>query len=147
MKLSSMMMLMLLTSMVFLAWGLLVADFEINYVQTNISATPSVNETFLQSFDNTKALNDSMSDVRKGFDKIATSEGFFEGLVNVGFVIPKALIAIPKVLFIQLQLAITTLTDVLKLIAIDGTFIVIGLVGLFMFVLFKLVEFFGKHPV
>ncbi len=147
MKLSTTMMLMLVTSIVFLGWGLLVNDFETNYVQTNLTTAPSVNETFLQSFDNTEALNNSMSDVRKGFDKIATSEGFFEGLVNVGFVIPKALISIPKVLFIQLQLAITTLTQVLALINIPTAFIVIGLVGLFMFVLFKLTEFFGKHPV
>lgn len=147
MKLSSTMMLLLLVSMVFLAWGLLISDFETNYVETNISDAPSINETFLQSFDNTAALNESMKDVREGFDKIATSEGFFEGLVNVGFVIPKALIAIPKVLFIQLGLAITTLTQVLALITIPPTFIVIALVGFFMFVLFKLVEFFGKHPV
>ncbi len=65
MKLSSTMMLMLITSIVFLGWGLLVNDFEVNYVQTNISNADSVNETFLQSFDNTQALNDSMSSVRK----------------------------------------------------------------------------------
>ena len=102
MKLSSTIMLVLLVSFVFVAWGILINDFETNYIDTNISSAAPINETFLQDFDNSEELNESMQPIFEGFQDIATDEGFFDKIQDLAVVVPLAIISIPGVIFTQL---------------------------------------------
>ena len=147
MKLSGTIGLILLVSFVFLAWGLLIQDFETNYLDTNISSTTKMNESFLQEFSSAEELNATMQPIFEGFQDIATDKGFFDKLQDLAVVVPIAIISVPRVIFSQLAILITTTTDLLKLVGIPPAIIVLALVGLFLFILFKLIEFWRRSPV
>jgi len=147
MKLSSTIMLVLLISFVFVAWGILIQDFETNYIDTNISSATTINETFLQDFDNSEALNESMQPIFEGFQDIATDRGFFDKIQDLAVVVPLAIISVPGVIFNQLVLLINLVSQFSELIGIPIQIILISLVGIFMFILFKLVAFWRRTPV
>ncbi len=147
MKLSSTIMLVLLVSFVFVAWGILVNDFEDNYLDTGIVNVTPLNETFLQDFDNSEALNESMQPIFEGFQDIATDDGFFDKIQDLAVVVPLAIISVPGVIFTQLVILIGLVSTFSELIGIPVQIIVITIVGIFMFILFKLVEFWRRTPV
>ena len=147
MKLSSTIMLVLLISFVFVAWGILINDFETNYIDTGISNVTPINETFLQDFDNSEELNESMQPIFEGFQDIATDEGFFDKIQDLAVVVPLAIISVPGVIFQQLVILIGLVSTFSELIGIPVQIILISVVGLFMFILFKLVEFWRRTPV
>lgn len=147
MKLSSVVMLGLLVSFVFVAWGLLIQDFETNYIDTNISTATSINETFLQDFDSSEELNESMQPIFEGFKDIATDEGFFDKLQDLAVVVPLAIISVPGVIFNQLVILISLISRFSDIVNIPVQIIVITIIGVFMFILFKLVAFWRRTPV
>ncbi len=147
MKLSSTIMLVLLVSFVFVAWGLLIQDFETNYIDTNISSATTINETFLQDFDNSAALNETMQPIFEGFQDLATDRGFFDKIQDLAVVVPLAIIAIPGVIFNQLVFLISLVSRFSELIGIPIQIIVIAVIGVFMFILFKLIAFWRRTPV
>ena len=148
MKLSSTVMLVLLVSFVFVAWGLLIQDFETNYIDTNISSATTINETlYLQDFDNSEELNATMQPILKGFEVIETKDGFFDRLFDFAVIIPLAIIRLPGVLFEQLVLLISLISRFSKLIGIKPEIVGIATIGMFMFILFKLVAFWRRTPV
>ncbi len=147
MKLSSAIMLVLLVSFVFVSWGLLINDFETNYIDTNISSADPINETFLQDFDNTEELNETMQPIFEGFKDLATDDGFFDKIQDLAVVVPLAIIAVPGVIFNQLVILITLISTFSELIGIPIQIVLISIVGMFMFILFKLVEFWRRTPV
>ena len=147
MKLSSTIMLVLLVSFVFVAWGILINDFETNYIDTNISSAASINETFLQDFDNSEELNESMQPIFEGFKDIATDEGFFDKIQDLAVVVPLAIISVPGVIFNQLVILISLISTFSELIGIPVQIILIAIVGMFMWILFKLVAFWRRTPV
>lgn len=147
MKLSSTIMLVLLVSFVFVAWGILINDFETNYIDTNISSAAPINETFLQDFDNSEELNESMQPIFEGFKDIATDDGFFDKIQDLAVVVPLAIISVPGVIFNQLVILISLISTFSELIGIPLEIIVISVVGIFMFILFKLIAFWRRTPV
>ena len=147
MKLSSTIGLILLVSFVFVAWGIIINDFETNYIDTGISNASSINETFLQSFDNSEELNRTMQPIITGFEDIATDEWFFDRIQDLAVVVPIAIISIPRLIFAQLGILITTTARLFELIKIPLPIVLIGLIGLMMFIVFKLVEFWRRTPV
>ncbi len=147
MKLSSAIMLLILISFVFVAWGILVNDFEDNYIDTNISSATPINETFLQDFDTSVELNDTMQPIFEGFQVIATEEGFLDKLFDLAVIIPLAIIRIPGVIFNQLVILISLISRFSELINIPVPIITIAIIGMFMWILFKLVAFWRKDPV
>ena len=147
MKLSSTIMLVLLISFVFVAWIILINDFETNYIDTNISSATPINETFLQDFDNSEELNESMQPIFEGFKDIATDEGFFDKIQDLAVVVPLAIISIPGVIFNQLVILISLISRFAEIINIPIQIITIAVIGIFMFILFKLVAFWRRTPV
>ncbi len=147
MKLSSAIMLVLLISFMFVSWGILINDFETNYVDTNISTASPINETFLQDFDNSEELNESMQPIFEAFKDIATDEGFFDKIQDLAVVVPLAIISVPGVIFEQLKILISLVSIFSELIGIPIEIILISIVGLFMFILFKLIAFWRRAPV
>ncbi len=147
MKLSSVVMLALLVSFVFVAWGLVISDFEKNYVDTNISSVTRMNETFLQDFDKSKELNKSMQPIFKGFQVIESKDGFLDKLFDFAVIIPIAIISLPRVVFEQIRILIDLVSQFSKLIGIPVQIIAIAVIGVFMFLLFKVVGFWRRTPV
>ena len=147
MKLSSAIMFALLVSFVFVAWGLLIQDFETNYIDTNISTATSINETFLQDFDNSEELNETMQPIFEGFQDIATDEGFFDKIQDLAVVVPLAIIAIPGVIFQQVVILISLVSRFSEIINIPIQIVTIAIIGVFMWILFKLVAFWRRTPV
>lgn len=148
MKLSSAIMLILLISFVFVSWGLLIQDFETNYIDTNISTATPMNETFLQDFDSSAELNESMQPIFEGFKVIATKDkGFFTAVLDLAIVVPLAIISFPGVIFQQLVILISLVSRFAEIINIPVQIVVIAIIGVFMWILFKLVEFWRRTPV
>jgi len=147
MKLSSVIMLALLVSFVFVAWGIIINDFETNYIDTNISTATPINQTFLRDFDKSQELNDSMSPIFKGFEKIAGGSGFFDKIQDLAVVVPLAIIAVPGVIFTQLKILIGLISEFSEIIRIPTSIILIAIIGAFMWILFKLVAFWRRTPV
>lgn len=147
MRLSSTVMLILLVSFVSLAWLILIDDFETNYIDTNISSATTINETFLQDFDNSEELNETMQPIIDGFAVIATEEGFWDKILDLAIVVPLAIIAVPGVIFEQVVFLISLVSRFAEIIGIPIQIITIAIIGIFIFTLFKLVAFWRRTPV
>ena len=140
-------MLVILVSFVSLSWIIFIQDFETNYVDTNISSVDPINETLLQDIDKSVELNKSMKPILEGFEVLATEEGFFDKLLDLAVVIPLAIIAIPGVIFVQVEILVELISKFSNFINIPKQIILLAIVGLSIFILFKLASLWSKSQV
>ncbi len=138
MKLSVIGGVILLLTLVFISFTIIVEDFDTNYVATGITPVPVFNQSQVNSFDDTAALNASVAPIQQGFERIGEADGFFNKVLNFAVVIPIAIIAVPKAIFVIIVIANERVQDLMVTFNIPSEIVAIALVALMMFVLFKL---------
>lgn len=147
MKLSGVAGFILLISLFFVAFGLLIDDFEENYVETGISNASAFNETLFGNLSDVEELEESVQPIKEGFDVITEESGFFNKVLNFAVVIPIAIITVPFVIFEIIQLGVLRTTDVLNILGIPTEIVVIAGVGISIWVLFKLVSWWQRQDI
>ena len=147
MKLSGVAGFILLISVLFVSFTLLILDFEQNYIDTGISQAAPFNQTLFGNLSDVSDLNQSVQPIKAGFYKITEESGFFNKVLNFAVVIPIAIINVPFVIFEIMQLGITRMIEVLNILGIPTEIIVVASVGIFIWVLFKLVSWWQRNDI
>ncbi|KKL64187.1 hypothetical protein LCGC14_2167510 [marine sediment metagenome] len=138
MKISVIGSIVLLLTLVFFLFGIIVEDMDTNYVQTNITTANVFNQSLISTFDDTAAINASVAPIQQGFQNIETADGFFQKVLNFAVVIPIAIISLPGVIFTIISIANQRAQDLMLTLAIPPEIVAVGLVALMLLILFKL---------
>lgn len=148
MKISSLVLTVLLIVIVLISWNLIIEDFETNYIETGVSNVSEINDTYKSTFVDTGEINESLQPLIESLEEISEEDkGFVEGLLDLGMVLPIALISFIGVTFNILRSTLTSSTTFLNLIEIPTEIIGIAIISFVAFVLFKLVSFLNKREV
>lgn len=147
MGLSGVVAMLLLVTVVFLVAGMLNEDFKRNYYDTNISDI-NVNDTLLEEqFVNITEVNETFEPIVTAIKDIETSQGFFDKLGDASIALPLAVIKLPGIMLDVLLLVHGAVIDAGNFIGIPVVLIYIATVGVTIFFIFKIVEFWRRYPV
>lgn len=144
MKLSGVAGFILLISVVFVSLTLIILDFETNYIDTGISSATPFNQSLFGNLSDVSDLNEAVQPLKSGFDVITEESGFFNKVLNFAVVIPIAIINVPFVIFQIMQLGITRIIEILNILGIPVELVIIASVGVFVWVVFKLVGWWQR---
>ena len=147
MNISGVIGLILLGTLVFFAFGLITNEFEKSYVDTGITNATRVNDSIVGDFDDTEFFNESIQPIQEAFKKIEKSEGFFDTLIGLGIAVPIAIITVPRVILTMVGQGGSRAIQTLNILGIPPTMIMIAIVGLTIFIIFKLVSFWKGNEV
>ena len=147
MKLSIIGGVILLLTLVFFLFGQIIDDMNRNYGNTTISPSGEFNTSLKSNFNDIQRINQSIASLQEGFEKISEAQGFFDVIGNFAIVLPKAIIAVPNVLFTISVLGKERLEDVLILLGIGPEIIIIALMGLAILVIFGVVGWWQRRNI
>lgn len=147
MKISGAIGFILLLTFFFFSFGFLVDEFENNYLDTNISSGDPFNKSLIGEIDDTEFLNETIDPIRKSFEDIAEPSGFFDVIGDLAVVLPLAIIKVPGVVLAILNRGLQRSEEILNILGIPLEVIGIVFVGLFIFIIFKLVSWWHRSEV
>ena len=148
MKLSMFLGFVLLSSVVLIAFSIMVVDLELNYVTTGIVDVDPINETYLANYNQTAEISSEFSALEAGFNDLATQDSWWEGIGDFIGAIPLVIISFPAAIIGVIYSTITNMGSILGDLGIPKEIIyVIGL-GLIVWIIIKLINFWqAKEPV
>ena len=146
MKISGMVGIVILVSVIFLAVGILIDDFETNYVETNISSASPINQSLRNELVSETQINDTFQPLMEDFDDLKTQEGWFDAVTDAGVVLPKAFINFIGATFRMIGLSQQQTVAILKFIGIPILLISFVFVGLIVWFFFKMMEQVRRYP-
>ena len=146
MKISGMVGIVILVSVIFLAVGLLIDDFETNYVETNISSASPINQSLRDDLVSETQINDTFKPLMEDFDDLKTQEGWFDAVQDAGVVLPKAFINFIGATFKMIGLSQQQTVAILKFIGIPILLISFVFIGLIVWFFFKMMEQVRRYP-
>ncbi len=142
MKLSAFILLILVVGLSFSLVGSIIHDFETQYPDVD------VNTTWEDDYDYAERINTSVYGIRKEFAIIGDEDtGWFSKIAAGITAIPKAIIAVPVVLFQTIGYAINIISDIPNIIGVPSYVIYTGIVALIVVVLFGLVSFWHRSKI
>lgn len=143
-KLATVAMTILVVSAMFVWFGLFIGDIDTNYIQTGISSPDPINESYTEGFNKASELNSTLDSIRTGFLDNFKEEGtwsLFESIVAI----PAVILALPEIILNMIGLAVTMFTSITKLIGIPSSIIYIGMLGIGIWSLFKIIEMWRRY--
>lgn len=147
MKLSIIGGVILLLTLVFFLFGQVIDDMNTNYGNTTISPLGEFNTSLISDFNDVEELTDTVEPIQDAFEVISTSDGFLNVLGNFAIVLPKAIIAVPSVIFTIAVLGKSRLEDVLIMLGIGPEIILIALTGFAIMVAFAVVGWWQRRNI
>lgn len=143
MKLIAIISIVLMITLVLFSWGSLINDFETNYVDTGISNTTKINESFKGTYDRKDEINKTFSPLRESFENMQKEDrGWF---ITSGITFFTGIIALPGIILTTMGYALTDMTTILNEIGIPPTVVLIAGTLFIIFILFKLVELWRRY--
>ncbi len=146
MKIGGLVGIVILISVIFLTVGLLIDDFETNYVDTNISSTSPINQSLRDDLVSETQINDTFKPLMEDFDDLKTQEGWFDAVQDAGIVLPKAFINFIGATFKMIGLSQQQTVAILKFIGIPILIISFVFIGLIVWFFFKMMEQVRRYP-
>jgi len=146
MKIGGLVGIVILISVIFLTVGLLIDDFETNYVDTNISSTSPINQSLRDDLVSETQINDTFKPLMEDFDDLKTQEGWFDAVQDAGIVLPKAFINFIGATFKMIGLSQQQTVAILKFIEIPILIISFVFIGLIVWFFFKMMEQVRRYP-
>jgi len=146
MKIAGIVGIVILISGIFLIGGLLIDDFEKNYVETNISSSDVINQSIRDDLVSVEDVNDTFRPLMKNFNDLKESEGWFDATLTGAVVLPKAFINFVVAIAIMLGLSVQQTVVILNFLAIPvlmGSFVFVGLIVWFFF---NMMEQLRRYP-
>lgn len=136
----------LLVSAIFIIVGFMLDDFDSYYIDSGISDAQKLNSTYRTGFDETDSLNSTVSPIKEAFDDIGDEDaGWWEITLGSLEALPIAIISLPGVFFSILAIGISQLTTFSLNLNIPSALALVGVVGILIYGLFKMVETFRRY--
>jgi len=143
MKISSLIMYLLMVGVVFFSFALISTDINNYYPETAINSSEWDGE-----YDYVQRLNDSVNPLKEKYEVIEDEEqGWYTKLWAGISAIPYAVILFPRVLFSGLAIGSEAFSNFLYALAIPSYIILALLIGMMIWAMFKLLEFFQRSKV
>jgi len=146
MKISGIIGIVMLISIIFLAGGILIDDFETNYVDTNISDASPINQSLKDELVNESQVNKTFEPLMEDFEDLKTQEGWFDAVQDGTIVLPKSFINFIGATFRMLGLSQQQTVAILKFIGVPVLIISFVFVALIVWFFFKVIEQLRRYP-
>jgi len=146
MKISGVIGIVILISIIFLAGGILIDDFETNYVDTNISSASPINQSLKDSLVNSSQINETFEPLMEDFDDLKEQEGWFDAVQDGAVVLPKSFINFIGATFKMLGLSQQQIVSLLKFIGVPILIISFVFIALIVWFFFKIIEQLRRYP-
>jgi len=145
MKFITVISMMLVVTIIFFSWGVIVDDLETNYIETNISDSSGVNDSYKSTYNRVDELNETFFPVQQDFQDISEDDGWFDRIGDASIAIPKVIISIPGVLFTTVNYAISDTVSILKLAGIPAEVVLIASIFITLMILFMIIAFWRRY--
>jgi len=145
MKLTGLIGIMILVTIIFYSWGYIADDFETNYLDTNISSAEHINDSYKSSYNRREDLNKTFAPLQKGFEDISEDSGWFDKVGDTAIAIPKVIISIPGMIIATLYYALTDTKTILNEIGIPTEIVLLTTFAILIFFLFKIVAMWRRY--
>lgn len=136
----------MLITIIFIAGGLLIDDFETNYIDTNISSAETINQSIRDDLITQDEINATFDPLHKGVEELQSQEGFLDVVGDGTIVLP--------ILFINFVIAILTFIGfsttqsfvILKYLEIPIVIITFLGIGIIIYFTSKIIEQLRRYP-
>lgn len=143
MKLSQFLIFVVAVAGMFFIFGLMSQEASVNYSDSNIN-----DSEWLGKYDYSSEINESITPLQTAISNIGDdSKGWFSQVTSGIIAIPTAVIALPVLFFQTVTNGGRIVTGTFTTLKIPAQLIVIVLIMIFIWVIFKLVEIYNKWQV
>ena len=146
MKLLGFILIVLLVSVVLISWGGILSDFETNYVDTGISEAKPVNSSFKEDYSGrAEEINETFSPLIDDINDLGSQDGWIDTLGDGSTVLTTLFLSIPGLLLDTLTSALSDMSSMLTNIGIPNELVLIAIILLTLFIVFKIVEMIRRY--
>ncbi len=131
----------LIASVVFIGFNLIVNDLEANLIDTGIVNTTHFSDEYSTNFNQTEEIKDKFKSIEDGLQTLGNEGSWWQQLGDFVGAIPIVIVNFPVVVFQTISSAITNMVLILNELGIPTEIVVIASVGLLVWVIFKLINF------
>lgn len=142
MNISTFVGIILVSSIVFLGFNLIISDMETSLIDTGISnVTPFSTGNYSTSLNQTQEIQDDFQGIEEGLKSLGEESQWWEELGDFVGAIPVIIIEFPKVVISTLYNSIGNIKTIANEIGIPVEMIVVATTGLLIWMIFKLINF------
>lgn len=142
MNLSHFLGVILFVSLIFVCWGLIISDFETNYIETGISNAPEMNASYKDNFENySTIIGEEFNPILDKFQNLSQEPSWFDKIVGVAS-IPLVILTLPITFATILYNLFIDIPEFANLIGIPPVLIYFGVVAISIYLIFKFVNLF-----
>jgi len=138
--------LVMIVTIIFISVGLLIDDFETNYVDTNISNADTIDQSVKDDLITQSEINATFGDLYENVEDLQTHEGFLDILQDGTIVVPTLFIKFITAILTFVGFSTTQSFVILKYLGIPILIITFIGIGILVFFLFKIIEQWRRYP-
>lgn len=145
-KLGILLGMLLLVALVFTSWQITVDDYEQNYIVGNISQAENVSSTFKSATlsNQTTGIQDSFSEIINETRNPSDEDAGFK-IVATLVALLRAFVLLPVVLMDNIAIAVSQMSFVSVTLGIPAAILAIGVTGLTLFIVLKIINAKRKY--
>lgn len=147
MKIAGIIGMILLVSMLFLSIGILITDFETNYIDTNISSASPINQSLKESMVNESQINETFDPLQKQVEDLQSQDGFLDVVGDGTVVLPTIFISFTVSILKLVGLSQQQTISILEYIGLPIMLISFVSVAIIVFFVVKIIEQLRRYPV
>jgi len=139
--------LVLLTGVIFICFGLISDGMDTQLIETGIVNTTPISEEYRTNFNQTDTIRDDFKDIETGLSGLGNESNWWSDLGDFVGAVPIVVIDFPVVVLKTLYNSIINLKIILNTLGIPIEIAVIASLGLIIWIIFKLINFWksGKE--
>lgn len=136
----------LLVTGMFIAIGLIIDDFETNYIETNISQASEIDQSLNNSLVTASDINETVYPLLENIEDLSTQEGFWDILGDGTIVLSALFINFLLTMASFIGLGEQQIIAILQFIGIPPILIGLIVIALICWIIFKAVEMERRYP-
>lgn len=141
MKISSVITFMVIIAGIFFVFALMIDEANTQYPDADLNSSE-----WEDQYDYVDNINSSISPLKEKLDVITSEDvGWFKKITTGITAIPKVIVFVPKVTFDTIKFGGNMITDFFVALNFPGKITIIALTLVFIFAIFKLIEFIGNR--
>ena len=134
-----------IASVVLIGFGIMIDDFELNYIDSGIVNVTPMNASFRGSYNTSAAVEENFRDIEADFNDLSKQDSWWEGLGDFIGAIPLVIISFPAVIIKTMYDAMVGIKNVLGLLGIPPSIVIIAGVALVVWLLIRLLNFWKTN--
>jgi len=137
----------LVAGVVFLGFSLIANDMETNLIDTGIVDVEPMSDTYKTNYNQTESIREDFENIEEGFRELGSEGSWWSKLGDFVGAIPLVIIEFPIVVISTLYDSIGNVGTILDELGIPPEIVIIASVGLIIWMIFKLINFWksGKE--